>query len=207
VQSASNRRIKAASGTAWAFGRDHVTEMTSRPRGSLSALCGFCHTEVSALELPYSDGEHMQTRAYRGRADVQADEPRPCRRCMAAMVAVSLSVDVTVYITHRSQAIRSLCIDSSPDVRAHGDTHGSLRRFCARPLTSPSPQCSGYAGYTQIVLTRCKQKPFVAVIVIASHDSRGASTREGSTARSHQLTTGFFCAATSGIPMRASSTN
>ena len=138
VQSASNRRIKAASGTAWAFGRDHVTEMTSRPRGSLSALCGFCHTEVSALELPYSDGEHMQTRAYRGRADVQADEPRPCRRCMAAMVAVSLSVDVTVYITHRSQAIRSLCIDSSPDVRAHGDTHGSTA-LLRSPSDLPEP--------------------------------------------------------------------
>ena len=138
VQSASNRRIKAASGTAWAFGRDHVTEMTSRPRGSLSALCGFCHTEVSALELPYSDGEHMQTRAYRGRADVQADEPRPCRRCMAAMVALSLSVDVTVYITHRSQAIRSLCIDSSPDVRAHGDTHGSTA-LLRSPSDLPEP--------------------------------------------------------------------
>ena len=64
----------------------------------------------------------MRTRALRGRADVQADEPRPCRRCVAA---VSLSVDATVYIIHRSQARRCLCIGSSPDVRAHGDTHGS----------------------------------------------------------------------------------
>ena len=77
------------------------------------------------VELPYSDGDHMQTRAYRGRADVQADEPRPCRRCMAAMVAVSLSVDATVYIMHRSQSGRCLCIGSSLDVRARGYTHGS----------------------------------------------------------------------------------
>jgi hypothetical protein len=87
------------------------------------------------------------------------------------------------------------------------DTRVALRRFCARPLTSPRPQCSGYAGYTQIILTRCKQKPFVAAIVIASHDSLGTSTREGSTARSYQLTTGFFAAATSVISNRASSTN
>ena len=84
----------------------------------------------------------MQTRAHRGRADVQADEPRPCRRCMAAMAAVSLSVDVIVYIMHRSQARRCLCIGSSLDVRARGYTL-ALRRFCARPLTSPRPQCSG----------------------------------------------------------------
>jgi hypothetical protein len=74
------------------------------------------------VELPYSDGDHMQTRAHRGRADVQADEPRPCRRCMAA---VSLSVDATVCIMHRSQARRCLCIGSSLDVRAHGNTRGS----------------------------------------------------------------------------------
>ena len=79
----------------------------------------------------------MRTRALRGRADVQADERRPCRRCMAA---VNLSVDATVYIMHRSQAIHCLYIGSSPDVRAHGIVLG---RFCARPLTSPSPQCSG----------------------------------------------------------------
>ena len=72
----------------------------------------------------------MRTRALRGRADVQADEPRPCRRCMAA---VSLSVDATVYIMHRSQVIRCLCIGSSPDVRAHGYTHGSTA-----PLRSPT---------------------------------------------------------------------
>ncbi len=55
----------------------------------------------------------------------QADEPRPCRRCMAAMAAVSLSVDVIVYIMHGSQVIRSaacLCIDSPPDGCAHGST-------------------------------------------------------------------------------------
>ena len=67
----------------------------------------------------------MRPRALRGRADVQADEPRPCRRCMAAMAAVSLSVDVIVYIMHRSQARRCLCIGSSLDVRARGYTHGS----------------------------------------------------------------------------------
>ena len=77
------------------------------------------------VELPYSDGDHMRTRALRGRADVQADEPRPCRRCMAAMAAVSLSVDVIVYIMHRSQARRCLCIGSLLDVRARGYTHGS----------------------------------------------------------------------------------
>jgi hypothetical protein len=64
----------------------------------------------------------MRTRALRGRADVQADATRPCRRCMAT---VSLSGDATVCIMHRSQVIRCLCIGSSPDVRAHGDTHGS----------------------------------------------------------------------------------
>ena len=72
----------------------------------------------------------MRTRALRGRADVQADEPRPCRRCMAA---VSLSVDATVYIMHRAQARRCLCIGSSPDVRGHGYTHGSTA-----PLRSPT---------------------------------------------------------------------
>jgi hypothetical protein len=81
-----------------------------------------CRTEVSTLELPYSDGDHMRRRALRGRADVQADERRPCRRCMAA---ASLSVDATMYIMHRSQVIRCLCIGSSPDVHAHGYTHGS----------------------------------------------------------------------------------
>jgi hypothetical protein len=44
----------------------------------------------------------MQRRAQHGRADVQADATRPCRRFMAA---ASLSVDVTVYIMHRSQAL------------------------------------------------------------------------------------------------------
>ena len=155
------------------------------------------------LELPYSDGDHMRTRALRGRANVPVDGTRPCRRCVAA---VSLSVDATVYIMHRSQARRCLCIGSSLDVRARGYTHGSTSEG-ARPLTSPSPQCSGLAGYTQVVLTRCKQKPLLAVIVIASHDSRGTSTREGSTARSYRLATGFFCAAASGIPNRASSIN
>jgi len=74
------------------------------------------------VELPYSDGDHMRTRALRGRADVQADATRPCRRCVAA---VSLSVDATVYIMHRSQARRCLCIGSSPDLRARGNTRGS----------------------------------------------------------------------------------
>ena len=89
------------------------------------------------LELPYSDGDHMRTRALRGRADVQADERRPCRRCMAA---VSLSVDATVYIMHRSQAIRcrGLCIGSSPDVRAHGNTHGSTA-LMRSPSDLPEP--------------------------------------------------------------------
>ena len=64
----------------------------------------------------------MRTRALCGRADVQADERRPCRRCMAA---VNLSVDATV-------------------------------------------------------------------IAIASHDSLDTSTRAGSTARSYDLTAGFF---------------
>ena len=63
----------------------------------------------------------MRTRALRGRANVQADATRPCRRCVAA---VSLSVDATVCIMHRSQVIRCLCIGSSPDVLAHGCTHG-----------------------------------------------------------------------------------
>ena len=117
-----------------------------------------------------------------------------------------------------SQSMRpcTSCTDRSPDAACAPVPHWTcalvatrmaLRRLCARPLTSPSPPCSGLAGYTQVVLTRCKQKPFVAVIVIASHDSRGTSTRARSTARSYQLTTGFFCAATSGMPMRASSTN
>ena len=77
----------------------------------------------------------MRTRALRGRADVQADEPRPCRRCMAA---VSLSVDATVYIMHRAQARRCLCIGSSPDVRAHGDTHGSTA-LLRSPSDVPEP--------------------------------------------------------------------
>ena len=117
-----------------------------------------------------------------------------------------------------SQSMRpcTSCTDRRPDAACASVAHRTcalvatrmaLRRFCARPLTSPSPQCSGLAGYTQVVLTRCKQKPFLAVIVIASHDSRGTSTREGSTARSYQLATGFFCAAASGIPNRASSIN
>jgi hypothetical protein len=72
----------------------------------------------------------MRTRALRGRADVQADERRPCRRCMAA---VNLSVDATVYIMHRSQSGRCLCTGSSPDMRARGYTHGSTA-----PLRSPS---------------------------------------------------------------------
>ena len=91
------------------------------------------------VELPYSDGDHMRTRALRGRADVQADATRPCRRCVAA---VSLSVDATVYIMHRSQSGRCLCTGTSLDMRARGYTL-ALRRFCARRLTSPSPQCSG----------------------------------------------------------------
>ena len=80
----------------------------------------------------------MRPRALRGRADVQADEPRPCRRCMAAMAAVSLSVGVIVYIMHRSQVIRCLRIDSSPDVRAHGDTHGSTA-LLRSPSDLPEP--------------------------------------------------------------------
>jgi hypothetical protein len=78
----------------------------------------------------------MRTRALRGRADVQADEPRPCRRCMAA---VSLSVDATVYIMHRAQAIPCLCIGSSPDVRAHGNTRGSTA-LLRSPSDLPEPQ-------------------------------------------------------------------
>jgi hypothetical protein len=77
----------------------------------------------------------MRPRALRGRADVQADEPRPCRRCMAA---VSLSVDATVCTMHRSQVIRCLCIGSSPDVRAHGDTHGSTA-LLRSPSDLPEP--------------------------------------------------------------------
>ncbi len=77
----------------------------------------------------------MRTRALRGRADVQADERRPCRRCMAA---VSLSVDATVYIMHRAQAIRCLCIGSSPDVRAHGNMRGSTA-LLRSPSALPEP--------------------------------------------------------------------
>ena len=77
----------------------------------------------------------MRTRALRGRADVQADERRPCRRCMAA---VNLSVDATVYIMHRSQAIHCLYIGSSPDVRAHGYTHCS-KAFLRAPSDLPEP--------------------------------------------------------------------
>ena len=87
------------------------------------------------VELPCSDGDHMQTRALRGRAYVQADEPRPCRRCMAA---VSLSVHATMYITHRSQGIRCLCIGSSPDARAHGYTHG-FTALLRSPTDLPEP--------------------------------------------------------------------
>ena len=87
------------------------------------------------VELPYSDGDHMRTRALRGRANVQADATRPCRRFMAA---VSLSVDATVYIMHRSQAIRCLCIGSSPDVRARGYTHGSTA-LLRSPSDLPEP--------------------------------------------------------------------
>ena len=49
------------------------------------------------------------------------------------MAAVSLSVHATMYIMHRSQVIRCLCIGSSPDVRDHGYTHGSTA-----PLRSPT---------------------------------------------------------------------
>jgi hypothetical protein len=77
----------------------------------------------------------MRTRALRGRADVQADEPRPCRRCMAA---VSLLVDATVYIMHRAQAIPCLCIGSSPDVRTHGYTRGSTA-LLRSPSDLPEP--------------------------------------------------------------------
>ena len=77
----------------------------------------------------------MRTRALRGRADVQADEPRPCRRCVAA---VSLSVDATVYIMHRSQSGRCLCIGSSLDVRAHGNTRGSTA-LLRSPSDLPEP--------------------------------------------------------------------
>ena len=77
----------------------------------------------------------MRTRALRGRADVQADERRPCRRCMAA---VNLSVDATVYIMHRSQAIRCICIGSSLDVRARGYKHGSTA-LLRSPSDIPEP--------------------------------------------------------------------
>ena len=77
----------------------------------------------------------MRTRALRGRADVQADEPRPCRRCMAA---VSLSVDATVYIMHRAQAIPCLCIGSSPDVRSRRYTRGSTA-LLRSPSDLPEP--------------------------------------------------------------------
>ncbi len=84
----------------------------------------------------------MQRRVQHGRADVQADATRPCRRFMAA---VALSVDATVYIMHRSQAIHCLYIGSSPDVRAHGYTHCS-KAFLRSPSDLPEPpvpQCSG----------------------------------------------------------------
>jgi len=77
----------------------------------------------------------MRTRALRGRANVQADATRPCRRFMAA---ISLSVDATVYIMHRSQATRCLCIGSSPDVRACGYTHGSTA-LLRSPSDLPEP--------------------------------------------------------------------
>jgi hypothetical protein len=73
---------------------------------------------------------------------VQADEPRPCRRFMAAImvVAVGLSVDVTVYIMHRLQAIRSLCTGSSPDARPHGYAHGSTALLRSPTVTDlPEP--------------------------------------------------------------------
>jgi len=90
------------------------------------------------VELPYSDGDHMRTRALRGRANVQADATRPCRRFMAG---VSLSVDVTVYIMHRSQARRCLCTGSSLGVRAHGHTHGSTALMRSpSDLTEPPVQ-------------------------------------------------------------------
>ena len=90
------------------------------------------------LELPYSDGDHMRTRAIRGGANVQADATRPCRRCVAA---VSLSVDATVYIIHRSQARRCLCIGSLLDVRARGYTHGSTALLRSpSDLTEPPVQ-------------------------------------------------------------------
>ena len=93
------------------------------------------------VELPYSDGDHMQTRAHRGRANVQADATRPCRRCMAAF---SLSVDATVYIMHRSQSGRCLCIGSSLDVRARGYTHGSTALLRSPShLTEPPVQRIG----------------------------------------------------------------
>jgi hypothetical protein len=87
------------------------------------------------VELPYSDGDHMRTRALRGRADVQADATRPCRRCVAA---VSLSVDATVYIMHRSQSGRCLCTGTSLDVRTRGYTHDSTA-LLRSPSDLPEP--------------------------------------------------------------------
>ena len=57
------------------------------------------------------------------------------------MAAVNLSVDATVYIMHRSQAIHCLYIGSSPDVRAHGYyvyTHCS-KAFLRSPSDLPEP--------------------------------------------------------------------
>ena len=54
------------------------------------------------------------------------------------MAAVSLSVDATVYIMHRAQAIPCLCICSSPDVRAHGNTRGSTA-LLRSPSDLPEP--------------------------------------------------------------------
>ena len=57
------------------------------------------------------------------------------------MAAVSLSVDTTVYIMHRSQARRCLCIGSSLDVRARGYTHGSTALLRSpSDLTEPPVQ-------------------------------------------------------------------
>ncbi len=126
------------------------------------------------------------------------------------MAAVSLSVDAAVYIMHRSQARRCLCIGSLLDVRARGYTHGSTALLRApSDLTEPPVQRIGrlYPGSPDQMQASEVQKPFLAVIVIALHDLRGTSTREGSTARSYHLATGFFCAAASGIANRASSTN
>jgi hypothetical protein len=54
------------------------------------------------------------------------------------MAAVSLSVHATMYITHRSQVIRCLCIGSSPDARAHGYTHG-FTALLRSPTDLPEP--------------------------------------------------------------------